>query len=187
MVLFKQFLSNVLHHLFTIFLLIKSDIKTVVIPSVPNINSLRSKLLTFIYMQVITSAYLAPLTNFSRVPHILFWLLLQIIHCDLAGQIYRLEEDRLNKPYRPLVTGRLSLHVAIRLRWVLALFNLIQSSLHGVELFYASVANAIVYVLYDDLEFDKAHWSIRQLLLGFGHIPYFYGATLIASESRFFT
>ena len=109
------------------------------------------------------------------------------MHCDLAGQIYRLEEDRLNKPYRPLVTGRLSVHAAIRLRWAIALFNLMQSSLYGVELFYMSVANTIVYVLYNDLEFDKAHWSIRQFLLGVGHIPYFYGATLIASKFRIFT
>ena len=59
-----------------------------------------------------------------------------------------------------------------------------QSRFYSAEVLCAAVGNTIVNVTYHDLDLDKAHWTIRQILLGVGYTPYHYGATLIAGMSR---
>ena len=126
-----------------------------------------------------------PLNGFHRIPHILFWIWIQIIHCDLVNQALRIEEDRINKPYRPIVAGRLSIDTAMWLRWILVVAGFFHSRLYGAEVLCAAVGNLIIDLVYNELDGDRAHWVLRQLLIGPGYMPYHYGTALIAGEVTF--
>ena len=91
-------------------------------------------------------------------------------------------EDKLNKPYRPIPSGRMSLETAARLRWLVVVLGFVHSRLYSAEVLCANVANLAFNLVYNDLELDKAHWAVRQVLLGIGYTPYHYGATLVAGE-----
>lgn len=118
----------------------------------------------------------------NRLPHIVLWTWIQIVHCDLVNQALRVEEDRLNKPYRPIVSGRLSIDTAMWLRWVFVVLGFLHSRMYSAEVVCAAVGNLIIDLLYNELDGDRCHWALRQLLIGPGYMPYHYGTALIAGE-----
>ena len=134
-------------------------------------------------LQVVFGAAVAPLASISRIPHAAFWSWVQILCFNIANQALFPEEDRINKPFRPVPAGRISVKNALRLRWFLVVIGFIHSALYGVEVFYAAVGDLVITLLYCELRVDAAHWSIRGLIGGVGYIPFFVGCILIAGES----
>ena len=110
------------------------------------------------------------------------WVWGQITHCELVNQALRIDEDKANKPYRPIAAGRVSAESAMLLRWTLVVIGLIQSKLYGPEVLWAAVWNLIIDVVYNELDCDRRHWVIRQITMGLGYTPYHYGVALIAGE-----
>ncbi|KAF7361506.1 Integral membrane protein [Mycena sanguinolenta] len=79
-----------------------------------------------------------------------FWLELHLLTFEIKNQITGLEEDRLSKPNRPIVSGRLSVAAAQRLYLFVAGLSLVWSVFHGVLLCSAvySFLGSIGYVCY---------------------------------------
>lgn len=132
--------------------------------------------------QTIIGAAVAPLAGFSRVPHVAFWSWLQILCFDIANQALFPDEDRVNKPFRPIPAGRISVENALKLRWFMVILGLVHSACYSIEVFYAAVGNLLVALLYCEGRVDAAHWTIRSLIGGVGYVPYLAGAILIAGE-----
>lgn len=95
----------------------------------------------------------------------LLYFLLSVVTFCVSNQIIGLEEDRLNKPSRPLVTGAISYRGA-QYRWVVSMVLL---SLCG---WWFGVLNwallwQVCTILHNFVGFSK-HWSTKYLLTGVG-------------------
>ncbi|KAI0033257.1 UbiA prenyltransferase family [Vararia minispora EC-137] len=148
----------------TLFLFTKSDIKTTVIP------------VGFFAMAA------APMTNISRLPHVLFWIWLNILHFNISNQTLDPKEDAINKKYRPIPSGRITLSNAILLRWALLPLVLVHSALYSVETVYASIALAIITFIYDEMHAHAGHWLVRHALNVVGYASFHVGASLVAGS-----
>lgn len=88
----------------------------------------------------------------------------------------------LNKKDRPLPSGRLSLRTALILRWILPILCLAWSASYSKEVLYASIANCILTVVYDEMGYAAGHWAGRNIVNAMGFASFEVGACLIASE-----
>src|ERR1700734_2784258 len=107
------------YHLKTLFLFTKSDIKTTVIPVVGYICIFLTHPAADGYPQSVFAAAAAPLASFDRLPHVIFWVWLHLLQFDVSNQYLDPTEDTLNKPFRPIPSGRVTLRQAQILRWAL--------------------------------------------------------------------
>ncbi|TBU58488.1 hypothetical protein BD310DRAFT_1015166 [Dichomitus squalens] len=155
-------LRKVRYFLYTCLLFTKSDIKTTLIP-----------------VSLLASAS-APLRNVSRLPHVLFWVWLHLLQCDLSNQTMDPYEDEQNKNYRPLPAKRISLQEALRFRWYIVPACLVLSAMYSAEAVYASIALAGLTVLYNEFHAHRGHWVLRNLVNACGLASFELGATLIA-------
>lgn len=153
------------YHAWSAFLFTKSDIKTIVIP----ITCL--------------SVFSAPLASLSQLLPVIFWLWLQLLQVDVSNQVLDPEEDKKNKPYRPLPAGRITYEAAYVLRWVLPLLCLVWSARYSKEVMYASLANCIATFFYHELGFASGHWLGRNILNTIGYASFEVGACLIAGKN----
>ena len=124
----------------------------------------------------------APLASLSRLPHILFWLWLQVLALDLSNQALDVEEDKLNKPDRPIPAGRISLKTTLVLRWLMPFVCFLWSASYSKELLYASMFNCFLVFVYDEMGLANGHWLGRQVVNAFGHVSFELGATLLAGK-----
>lgn len=92
-----------------------------------------------------------------------FWL--YIYGFNLTNQLYGIEEDRINKPFRPLVTGRSSYRGAqLRCAVVLVAFPLV-AWWFGVLLW--AVVWEVTYLLSNVARWER-HWFFKDLFMGIG-------------------
>ncbi|KAH8103581.1 UbiA prenyltransferase family [Cristinia sonorae] len=125
----------------------------------------------------------APQLKLSHICHVVAWLWLHILHFDLSNQTIGVEEDRVNKPDRPIPDGRISLESAITLRWIVFPICLLYSLSYSVQVFYASFVLAILTVIYNEWKCARK-WYVKNSLNGAGYACFQLGATLIASANR---
>lgn len=94
-----------------------------------------------------------------------FWL--YAVSFCLANQIVGVDEDRLNKPHRPLVTGAVSYRGAI-VRWAasMLLFSLVAWWFGVLE--WASLWQVSI-ILYNFGVWAK-HWATKNLIMGVGTV-----------------
>lgn len=148
----------------TLFLFTKSDFKTIIAPVLVIILSLNTP---------------SPLLILQSV----FWTWLHVLQCALANQTLSPEEDALNKPDRPIPSGRISQQDARLLRWLCIIPCLALSFSYGIVVFKASAWLSIFLYIYNELSFN-AHWLSRNLLNGAGLACFEIGATLITADDN---
>jgi 4-hydroxybenzoate polyprenyltransferase len=119
----------------------------------------------------VTAAWKANLQSASLL-HLLLgkgllYFVLYIFSFCVANQIFGIEEDRLNKPNRPLVTGAISLRGA-QIRWAISmiLFSLV-GWLFGV-LEWALLWQVVI-ILHNFGGYSK-HWMGKNLSIGVGTV-----------------
>ncbi|KAF8125422.1 UbiA prenyltransferase family-domain-containing protein [Boletus edulis] len=154
-------LSEIGYYLYTIFLFIQNDILTAIIPV------------------ILFSIASAPLRSSIQILPTTLWILLHILQFDLANQIKAPEEDRLNKPSRPLPAGRISVRDATILRWLIAPLCLAYSSLYSIQLVFSSLEMQLLTYWYNELDGDK-NWLSKNAILALMYGCTELGGTLIA-------
>ena len=122
----------------------------------------------------------APLSDLSRLPHIVFWVWLHVLQFDVSNQTMDAYEDKINKRYRPLPARRITLQQALFLRWLLVLICWAWSARYSMETLYASIALAALTVIYNELGTHRGHWIVRNLVNALGFFSFGTGATLMA-------
>lgn len=95
----------------------------------------------------------------------IFYFWLYILPFDLSNQLVGIEEDKLNKPYRPLVQGLLSYHAA-QVRWIayMALFSMVGYWFHVSEW---TVVWQVALTLHNFGGWSR-HWLGKNLVMGIG-------------------
>jgi hypothetical protein len=182
--------SSLSYHLRTLLFFTKSDIKTVIPPVVSDARLpscfLFTVLLTryvalFLHRQTLFAAAAAPSCGLSRLPHALLWLWVHALQFGLANQTLprSLAEDRLNHPDRPLPAGRISLHTARTLRWMMIPICLGLSAVYGPRTMLASLCGSLYMLVYNDGGGARAHWLVRNALNAIGYGTAEAGTTLV--------
>ncbi|KAH9483180.1 Fumagillin beta-trans-bergamotene synthase [Psilocybe cubensis] len=160
--------SRLGYHAYTIFLFTKSDIKTTLIP---------------VGCFALGAAPLSPTNSLSHAVQAIFWLWLHLLHFNLANQVHDPEEDMINKPWRPIPTGRITLAQATVLRYLAPFVCMAVSLLYSRAVFYAALIFAILVPIYHEAKGDS-HWLSRNFMNAFGYACFSTGSTLIASPNR---
>jgi 4-hydroxybenzoate polyprenyltransferase len=94
----------------------------------------------------------------------------------LRRQITGLEEDRLSKPNRPIVSGRLSVAMAQKLYVVVGALSFAWSMYHGVVV--CSAVYLIAIYCYNEIGMSR-HWFLKSFLGSIGYVCYCWGTTVI--------
>lgn len=122
----------------------------------------------------------APVSSLSAMIHSAFWLWLHLLQCDVANQIQGFAEDALNKAYRPLPAGRISLQSATVLRWSLVPLCALVSSFYSMQSVSTSVVFSFLSIVYNELHADAGCWPVRNAMNGMGLAALEWGTILLA-------
>ena len=178
----KTMVSQVSYHAYTLWLFTYSDLKTMVIPSTvfaisnalaasqtPSGSSNRSDSTAFL----------------TRLPFILFWAWINTLAFNINNQRQNnaLEEDRVNKPWRPMPAGRLTRARARDLALIAYPLAFFASIVLGGGRTQCILLVLFGY-LYNDLSGGDHSWPLRNLLNACGFTCFASGALEVALQSR---
>ncbi|KAJ5099716.1 hypothetical protein N7532_006717 [Penicillium argentinense] len=107
------------------------------------------------------------------------WVLLNLFCLDLANQRLdeSVQEDFINKPWRPIPTGRLSQREATNLLCIAIPCTLGFSYFSGG--FRESVVMAVLNYIYNDCGVANEHFILRNLMNAFGFMDFVAGASRV--------
>ena len=114
----------------------------------------------------------------------MFWVWLQLLQFNISNQTVSPEEDKNNKPDRPLPSKRLSFRTALILRWLMPFVCLAWSYSYSKEVALACLAGCILTWVYNEAGFAAGHWAGRNVVNGLGLGSFETGASLIAGSSK---
>ena len=139
--------------------------------------------LTLYILQTALAVASAPLHNISYLPHVIFWIWFHLLQFDVSNQTTDPEEDKRNKPYRPIPAKRITLQNARILRWILVPAGWVLSSCYSIETVYASIGVCVFTYGYNEIGFSSGHWFGRNLFNALGLSWFEIGACLILGNS----
>lgn len=94
---------------------------------------------------------------------LILYNILYIYQFDILNQLKGIEEDKINKPDRPLVSGLINKNQAIKRYIIVSFLYIIISYKNSV--FFESFIWYLVTILYNIVELDK-NWFLKTLLMG---------------------
>ncbi|RPD60601.1 hypothetical protein L226DRAFT_545112 [Lentinus tigrinus ALCF2SS1-7] len=154
-------LSSSPYHAYTLYLFTKSDMKTILFP-----------ITLFAWCTVPHRAIAA----FAKA---FIWTWLYLLQFCVSNQSLSPGEDLINKPWRPIPAGRVSIGNARLLRWILLPLCLLFSYTSGV--FPVGVILALGIFLHNEMRLDS-HWFTRNVLNAIGYAVFDAGATSITQS-----
>jgi len=158
--------ATVLFHLRTAYLFVRSDIKTILIP-----------VSGFAFM--VSDHDISP----ARAILVPIWVLTHLFLIDIDNQSLSFEEDKLNKPWRPLPSERIKASTAKFISKALNLICLLVSWLiGGRELMIISAMFCGLVYSYDHLLLN-GHYFWKNIINGFGYAVLEMGATTVLNGS----
>ncbi|KAG1819085.1 UbiA prenyltransferase family-domain-containing protein [Suillus subaureus] len=156
-------LRCVLRHFETAWLFTRSDFKTIIFPV------------------MIFATVVSPRHNPLVLSCAFCWLWFHTFQFNASNQSYTANEDALNKPWRPVPSGRISLKDSRALRWGLVVFCLGFSSLFSLNVVITSGVYTVFVVMHDD--FHLSHHPIFKNLCNVGgYVTCELGCSLILSR-----
>lgn len=123
----------------------------------------------------------SPHHNLLALPRSLCWLWFHLLQFNIANQSYSVDEDNLNKPWRPVPSGRISVEDCHAWRWRVVVFCLGLSSLFSFNVFITSAGLAALATLHDDLGLS-GHPIFKVLCNVGGYASFELGTTLIIGK-----
>ncbi|KAI0813659.1 UbiA prenyltransferase family [Xylaria sp. FL0064] len=168
--------------LFTLYLFTASDFSAVLLPqTLFALFSMFSGQFTASDWQTETQ-----ISFFTRLVCVVVWIWLQLLVLDLANQRLpeSVAEDAINKPWRPITSGRITAEGARRLLIASIVVTLAVSNYFGVtsEALLLFMFNWI----YNDLGLANSHWLLRNLMNALGITTIGAGATRVACNDLAF-
>lgn len=121
--------------------------------------------------------------SITRLPHLAVWVWLHLLQFCAANQALSPGEDALNKPYRPIPAGLISIRGAKVLRWLLVPVCLTLS--WSLDVIYPGISLAISFIVYNELGLDN-YWYTKNFLNAVGLVSWNIGAAKIACAGTLF-
>jgi 4-hydroxybenzoate polyprenyltransferase len=98
--------------------------------------------------------------------------------CNVSNQCRSKDEDIINRPWRPVPSGRISAGEAVVLRWTLVFFCVSWSALHHSALTLSTFSLVTTTFLYDELELARHPIGKNLCNIG-GYTAFEAGATMM--------
>ncbi|KIY53726.1 hypothetical protein FISHEDRAFT_32764 [Fistulina hepatica ATCC 64428] len=152
-----------LYYLHTVYLFSQSDIMVVVWP----ILGVSLALVGFTDIVSFATAFL--------------WMELHLITFEIKNQIDGVEEDRLSKPNRPIVSGRITLENAYRLYVVLGVFSVLMSVCYRLTV--CSLLYMALMLLYNECGLSRK-WYFKSSIAAVAYFCYSWGTTVVLAAGR---
>jgi hypothetical protein len=108
------------------------------------------------------------------------WVYIHLLQLTVSNQCSG-HEDKVDKPWRPVPSGRITITQIRRLRWILVAGCLAISFFVGRLVLCASLGVTLYTILYDDLLL-RGHLFFRNLCIAAGYLAFEVGALFIMSE-----
>ena len=134
--------------------------------------------------QTVFASIMAPSNRIRYLPRIIFWIWLHLLQFCVSNQCVNPEEDAVNKPWRPIPAGRITVSQAQNLRWVLMASSLLLSLYRGI--LPASVLLCLSTIAYNDLGFH-GHIMLRSICNAVGYASFELGATQLSGMASLST
>ncbi|KAF8523827.1 UbiA prenyltransferase family-domain-containing protein [Gautieria morchelliformis] len=128
------------------------------------------------------AAVAAPVYSVPRMLHSILWIWVHLLQCNVSNQYKSYDEDMINRPWRPIPSGRVSGNAAIRLRLCLVPICLGVSSFHGWDVVFASAGLTMTMILYDELQL-AGHWVGKNFCNVSGYLTFELGATKVMGQT----
>ncbi|KAI0253443.1 UbiA prenyltransferase family [Lactifluus subvellereus] len=133
---------------------------------------------TIFFPIVVFACATAPVHSFSSLLRCGVWVWFHQFLCNVSNQARSHEEDRINRPWRPLPSGRISEPQAVALRWAIVVFCIFLSSIYDQDLVMTTLGLVASTFTYDEL--GAAGNSIgKSLCTAAGYASFEVGATTI--------
>ncbi|KAI0036386.1 UbiA prenyltransferase family, partial [Vararia minispora EC-137] len=124
---------------------------------------------------------LAPPSSVMNFARCCTWVWFHLLLCNVSNQALGKDEDALNRPWRPLPSGRVSVEQARRLRALLAAGCPAVSFVHSTALGAVSAALVLTTFAYDECRLSK-HPLGKNFCNVFGYTTFQAGATLLLNK-----
>jgi len=121
----------------------------------------------------------APHPHTTRILDIIIWIWIHLLKFDISNQIQDPEEDKRNKPDRPLPAGRITAQNATDVRWLLVPVCLMFSAMYGRQTLAFSACFEALSIWYNEFGGHKAGIS-KNVLTAIGYTCLEAGATIVA-------
>jgi 4-hydroxybenzoate polyprenyltransferase len=122
-----------------------------------------------------------PLSSWISFVCAVAWIWIHLLQCNVSNQCGGVDEDTLNKPWRPIPAGLISLPAARQLRWKASILSLGLSLVFGTAITWISIIFAIVTWIYNEAHLSS-HWFGKSALNTIGYVLFQAGATVIMSR-----
>ncbi|KIM35675.1 hypothetical protein M413DRAFT_32331 [Hebeloma cylindrosporum] len=110
------------------------------------------------------------------------WAFIHLLQIALSNQSSG-HEDKLDKPWRPVPSGRITVEQVRRLRWILSAGCLAVSFAAGPFVLAASLGVTLYTILYDDLLL-RGHLIFRNLCIAAGYLASDIGTLTLMKPTR---
>jgi 4-hydroxybenzoate polyprenyltransferase len=104
---------------------------------------------------------------------------MHILKHAISSQVQDPEEDKRNKPYRPLPAGRITAQNAAYVRWLLVPISLVFSAKYGRLPLASGVCAEVLSIWYSHFGGDKG-WLSKNLLTAAAYMCIEIGAIMVA-------
>ncbi|KAI0262562.1 UbiA prenyltransferase family-domain-containing protein [Gloeopeniophorella convolvens] len=131
--LLSYFYSSVQYNLHTAILFTWTDYKTIFLP-----------ITAF-------ACATAPVQSLSSLFQCWIWIWLHLLLCNVSNQARSREEDAVNRPWRPLPSGRITESQAVALRWATVVLCVLWSSIYDQDLVLTTLGLVATTFIYDEL------------------------------------
>ncbi|KAJ6544432.1 hypothetical protein B0H19DRAFT_1212571 [Mycena capillaripes] len=146
--------------LWTLLLFTYSDFKTIVFPV------------------TVFACAAAPAQSVGRFVYGVFWTWLHLLQVDVSNQYRSIAEDAINRPWRPLPSGKICQKSATVMRWMLVPICIFSSIPFGGGVGLSSIGLTVLLIAHDEIGF-AGHWSSKNLINAIGYLSFEFGATNI--------
>lgn len=78
------------------------------------------------------------------------WTWLHLILCNVSNQVRAKDEDAINRPWRPLPSGRITVRQALVFRWTMVALCITWSATYGLDMVGATFGLVATTFFYDE-------------------------------------
>ncbi|KAH9958196.1 UbiA prenyltransferase family-domain-containing protein [Russula dissimulans] len=160
-----RLLSAVRYHLYTAMLFTWTDYKTIFFPI------------------TVFACATAPVQSFSSLFHCCAWVWFHQLLCNVSNQARSRDEDKVNRPWRPLPSGRITEPQAVALRWSTVVFCMFLSSIYDQDLVLTTMGLVATTFTYDELG-AAGNVVGKALCTAAGYVAFEVGATTIIGANH---
>ncbi|KAJ7236912.1 hypothetical protein C8J57DRAFT_1194200 [Mycena rebaudengoi] len=137
---------------------------------------------TIVFPVTLFACVAAPVQSIGRFLHGSFWVWLHLLQVDVSNQYRSVAEDSLNRSWRPVPDGRISIKSAALMRWLLVPLCILSSAPFGGNVVIASLSLTTLLILHDEVGLAK-HWLGKNFINTFGYLSFEIGATTIMNAN----